>query len=229
MTTSTPTDAARLAGAAHGRAPPLLAIAGFTALGSIFEYPQILEEPTAEILALYREHQGAVIGWFLVLASAPRCSPRPASCSAGSPAARLGRWIAGVGIAAATVQVDRPARWVTLVPGISDDALDPARRAARRRTVRALHTVLGTVLGETVGYALTATFTVLVVIALRRHRPAHAGSPSSATSPPSSSPPASSSRSVDAGQPHQLRRLRRLVRLAPRGGRRAGNPGDVGA
>ena len=43
----------------------LLAIAGFTVLGSVFEYPQILEEPTADILALYREHQGTVMTWFL--------------------------------------------------------------------------------------------------------------------------------------------------------------------
>ena len=42
----------------------------------------------------------------------------------------LGRWIAGVGIAAATVQVVGLQRWVTLVPGVSRDALDPARRAA---------------------------------------------------------------------------------------------------
>ena len=35
--------AATMAGAA------LLAIAGFTALGSVFEYPQILKEPTADI------------------------------------------------------------------------------------------------------------------------------------------------------------------------------------
>ena len=49
---------ARLAAAGCRRGP--LAIAGFTALGSIFEYPQILQEPTAEILDLYRRHQGAV-------------------------------------------------------------------------------------------------------------------------------------------------------------------------
>ena len=47
---------ARRAGAALALAS-LLAIAGFTVLGSVFEYPQILEEPTADILALYREHQ----------------------------------------------------------------------------------------------------------------------------------------------------------------------------
>ena len=58
---------ARLAGAALALAAAL-AIAGFTALGSIFEYPQILDEPTGDILALFRQHQTAVMSWFLVLA-----------------------------------------------------------------------------------------------------------------------------------------------------------------
>ena len=61
-------SAARLAGAALALAS-LLAIAGFTVLGSVFQYPQILEEPTAEILTLFRAHQGAVVTWFLVLVS----------------------------------------------------------------------------------------------------------------------------------------------------------------
>ena len=137
-------------------------------LGSVFEYPQILEEPTADILALFREHQGAVMGWFLVLAVSAALMA-PAGIWLGRIAGgTLGRWIAGVGIAAATVQVVGLQRWVTLVPGISDDALDPARRADAEDRFELLHTVLGKAIGETLGYALTATFTVLVVIALSR-------------------------------------------------------------
>jgi len=145
-----------------------LAIAGFTALGSVFEYPQILEEPTSDILALYREHQGAVVGWFLVLViSAAMLAP--AGLLLGRLAGgTLGRWIAATGVAAATVQVIGLQRWVTLVPGISDDALDPARRAAAEDRFEFLHTLLGKVVGETIGYALTAAFTVLAVIALSR-------------------------------------------------------------
>ena len=145
-----------------------LAIAGFTALGSVFEYPQILEEPTSDILALYREHQGAVVGWFLVLViSAAMLAP--AGLLLGRlTGGTLGRWIAATGVAAATVQVIGLQRWVTLVPGISDDALDPARRAAAEDRFEFLHTLLGKVVGETIGYALTAVFTVLVVIALSR-------------------------------------------------------------
>jgi len=158
---------ARLAGAALALAS-LLAIAGFTALGSVFAYPQILEEPTPAVLALFREHHAAVVTWFLVLMVGAALMA-PAGLLLGRLAgATLGRWIAAVGLAAAAVQVIGLQRWVTLVPGISEDALDPARRADAEGRFELLHTVLGKVVGETLGYALTATFTVLVVIALRR-------------------------------------------------------------
>ena len=148
--------------------PPLLAIAGFTVLGSVFQYPQILEEPTSDILELFREHQGAVVTWFLVLVLSAALVA-PAGLFLGRlVGGTLGRWIAAVGIAAATVQVIGLQRWATLVPGVSDDALDPARRADAEERFELLHTVLGKIIGETFGYALTATFTVLAVVALSR-------------------------------------------------------------
>lgn len=165
-TTLARTDA-RKAGAALALASAL-AIAGFTVLGTVFEYPQILEEPTADILALFRDHQASVVTWFgvLVVSSALMA---PAGIWLGRLAGgTLGRWIAGLGIAAATVQVIGLQRWVTLVPGISDDALDPARRADAEDRFELLHHLLGKAIGETLGYAFTAAFTVLVVIALRR-------------------------------------------------------------
>ncbi len=171
-TTLQPTDRtedrlARYAAASLGAAS-LLAIAGFTVLGSVFRYPQILEEPTADILALFRDHQGAVTTWFgvLVLSAALLA---PAGLWLGRlTGGGLGRWIAGVGAAAALVQAVGLQRWVTLVPGLADDALDPQRRTAAEDRFELLHTVLGKAIGETLGYALTATFTVLVVVALTR-------------------------------------------------------------
>jgi hypothetical protein len=154
--------AATMAGAA------LLAIAGFTALGSVFEYPQILKEPTADILELYRQHQGAVMAWFGVLmVSAALLAP------AGILLGRLaggsrGRWIAVLGVVAAVVQVVGLSRWVLLVPGISQDALDPAKTADAHHRFELVHTWLGKALGETIGYALTATFTVLIALAVTR-------------------------------------------------------------
>ncbi len=166
-TTLTSRSARRLAAAAMAGAA-VLAIAGFTALGSIFDYPDILKEPTADILALYRQHQGAVSGWFLALAISAALLA-PAGILLGRLAGgTLGRWIAGTGIAAATVQVVGLSRWVLFVPGISNDATDPALAADAHHRFELLHTWLGTVVGETIGYALTATFTVLVSLALVR-------------------------------------------------------------
>ena len=142
-----------------------LAIAGFTALGSIFEYPQILKAPTDEILAAYRENQSAISGWFLVLAIGAALLAPIGVLLGRIAGGTLGRWIAGVGIAGATVQVVGLSRWVLLIPGVSDDAAVPALAAGARHTFELLHFWLGTIVGETVGYALTATFTVLVVIA----------------------------------------------------------------
>ena len=144
----------------------VLAIAGFTALGSIFDYPAVLKHPAAEILTTFREHQSGVTTWFLILTvSAALLAP------AGILLGRLiggsaGRGIAIVGVAAAVVQVVGLSRWVLLIPGVSADALDPATAAAAVDRFTGLHFWLGTIVGETVGYALTATFTVLVVRAV---------------------------------------------------------------
>jgi hypothetical protein len=135
----------------------LLAVAGFTALGSIFEYPQILKEPTADILALFREHQTGVTSWFLVLViSAAMLAPAGVLLGRMAGGAQ-GRWIAGIGIAAATVQVVGLSRWVLFVPGITDE-----------HRFELLHLWLGEIIGETTGYALTATFTILVTRAVAR-------------------------------------------------------------
>ena len=82
---------------------------------------------------------------------------------------RLGRAITAVGIAAAIVQVAGLQRWLTLVPAISIEAAVPARHVSAVERLSFWHTLLGTAIGETLGYALTAVFTVLSVIVLRRH------------------------------------------------------------
>jgi len=157
----------RLAAAAMAAAA-LLAIAGFTALGSVFEYPQILESPTADILDLFRRNQGAVTSWFLVLVVSAALLAPVGILLGRLAAGPRGRWIAGLGVAAAAVQVIGLSRWVLLVPSISRDATDPARTADAHRSFELAHTWLGTVVGETIGYALTAAFTVLITLAVTR-------------------------------------------------------------
>jgi len=138
----------------------VLANVGFTALGSIFNYPDVLDEPAGQVLADFREQQGAVSLWFSVLAlSAALLAPIAIGVGRLSPA-RAMRIAVPVGIAAATVQVIGLLRWPILVPGYASDG--------DADTFRTASDILGTALGETVGYLLTATWTALVIVALGR-------------------------------------------------------------
>ena len=138
----------------------VLANVAFTALGSIFNYPDVLDEPAAKVLADFRDNQGAVSTWFSVLAlSAALLAPVAIGVGRLS-SARAMRLAVPVGITAAVVQVIGLLRWPILVPGYAADGNADAFRTASD--------ILGTALGETLGYLLTATWTVLVIVALGR-------------------------------------------------------------
>jgi hypothetical protein len=138
----------------------VLANVAFTALGSIFNYPDVLDEPAGDVLASFREHEGAVSAWFTVLAlSAALLAPIAVGVGRLSSDRRM-LIAVRVGIAAAVVQVIGLLRWPILVPGFAADGNTGAFRTASD--------VLGTAIGETLGYLLTALWTALVIAALGR-------------------------------------------------------------
>jgi hypothetical protein len=148
----------------------VLANVAFTALGSIFNYPDVLDEPAADVLASFRDHEGAVSAWFTVLAlSAALLAPIAIGVGRMSPARPM-RIAVRVGIAAAVVQVIGLMRWPLLVPGFAADAAsaDPSKAADARDGFSTAGDILGTAIGETVGYLLTALWTVLVIVAIGR-------------------------------------------------------------
>jgi Domain of unknown function (DUF4386) len=148
----------------------VLANLGFTALGSVFNYPDVLNEPASKVLASFSEHQGAVSTWFVVLAFASALFA-PIAIGVGRLSTKRAMRIAvPVGIAAAVVQVIGLMRWPLLVPGYASDAAstDPTIASAARDSFTTASNILGTAIGETLGYALTAAWTVLVVVALGR-------------------------------------------------------------
>jgi hypothetical protein len=148
----------------------VLANVGFTALGSIFNYPDVLNEPPGEVLASFREHQGAVSAWFSVLALAAALLA-PIAIGVGRLSSTRAMHIAvRVGIAAAVVQVVGLLRWPILVPGYASDAASGSAdvAASARDSFATASDILGTAIGETLGYLLTATWTALVIVALGR-------------------------------------------------------------
>ena len=136
----------------------LLANVAFVGLGSVFNYPDVLQEDAEEILVDFRADEGAIVGLFIVLALSAALLAPIAILLGRLAGGERGRLSMQVGIAAAVVQVIGLLRWPLLVPGIADsndtDAFDT------------VHSVLGTVVGETFGYLLTALWTVLIIGAL---------------------------------------------------------------
>lgn len=151
-------------------AAAVLMTAAFTALGTVFDYPDILQRPVEEVLAAFRASRTAVIAWFTLLAaSAALFAPIAVGVGRLSSSALI-RAAVPFGIAAAAVQTIGLLRWPLLVPGYAAAATspDPAVAAAARRSFSTAHEILGQVVGETFGYVLTAAWTLLVVAALKR-------------------------------------------------------------
>jgi hypothetical protein len=151
-------------------AAAVLTNAAFTVLGTLFNYPDVLKEPTADILASFRTHQGPVTFWFAVMAvSAALFAPIAVGVGRLSAHPAM-RWAVPAGIAAAAVQVIGLSRWPLLVPRFATDAAstDPATAAHGRDAFETAHFILGNVVGETLGYLFTAAWTVLVLVALHR-------------------------------------------------------------
>ena len=146
----------------------VLANVAFLWLGSVFNYPDVLKEPTTEILQLFTENQPAVIAGFVTLALASAVLGFVAVGVGRLSNDRAMRWAVPVGVGAAVVQVVGLLRWPLLVPGFATDAAsgDPASAAAAVDSFETAHRILGNLIGETFGYLLTAAWTMLVVIAL---------------------------------------------------------------
>ena len=136
----------------------VLANVAFLGLGSVFDYPDILQEDADEILAAFRDDEGTIIALFVILALSAALLAPIAILLGGLAKNELGRWSIWVGVAAAVVQVIGLSRWALIVPFLADREDTDA--------FETVHTVLGTVVGETLGYLLTATWTVLIIYSL---------------------------------------------------------------
>ncbi|WP_280347937.1 DUF4386 family protein [Nocardia neocaledoniensis] len=149
-------------------AAPVLMNLAFLGLSVSFDYPDVLQTSSTEALARFRAEQGTIVALFTALAAAA-CAFAPLSILIGRlDSSTTMRWAVRTGVAAALAQAIGLLRWPLLVPGLAEHA---APDRAVLDTFETLNTVLGTVLGETIGYALTATWTVLVVRALRARVP----------------------------------------------------------
>jgi hypothetical protein len=154
-------------------AVPIAFNAAFFALGSAFDYPDILRREPDEILRRFHAGgAGLILRWEALLLSALATLPLVALLAvvlAADPA-----WTALAlvfGSAAAVVQALGLVRWPFAVPELARryvgaDALPSGEAAAVRQAVATtfavLHRLLGVGVGEHLGYLLTGLWTLVV-------------------------------------------------------------------
>src|SRR5688572_938057 len=131
----------------------VLANVAFVGLGSVFEYPDVLQQSEQSVLVKFSEDQGTIVALFAVLALGAAALAPAALFLSRLVEGTLARWILGLGIAAAVVQVIGLSRWPLLVPGFADRATEPGASAVARADAaddfELASAILGTGIGET--------------------------------------------------------------------------------
>jgi hypothetical protein len=153
---------------------PLVFTACFTLLSALFEYPDILRQPTADVLAKFAAGGPALLAvWYVLTLTALLFIPLVVLLhrALAPEGASVGLWLATVfGVVAGLVQTLGFIRWPFLVPHLAQVYLDPATSAAGQEAAglvfEAFHRYAGMALGEHLGYLSTSVWTVLIGQAL---------------------------------------------------------------
>ncbi|NTU79060.1 MAG: DUF4386 domain-containing protein [Chloroflexales bacterium] len=155
---------------------PLAFTACFTLLQIQFEYPDILRQPTADVLAKFQAGgSGLVAVWYVLTLTAVLFIPVVVLLHhvlAGQDASLTLRVATVFGIVAGLAQTLGFLRWPFLVPHLAATYLAPeadaAQRAAAAIAFDAFHRYAGMAVGEHLGYLSTSAWTFLVALLMLR-------------------------------------------------------------
>ena len=139
----------------------------------IFEYPDILREPTAIILSKFHEGgDSLILTWFaFAITGIPLL---PAYILLGQKLEHktsLARMATTLGVIGLIVQMIGLLRWTFVVPVLADsfvNASDEATKAAAVIAFKTIHQFGGVILGEHLGQLFTIAWTVMISISLQR-------------------------------------------------------------
>ena len=148
----------------------------FTLLQQLFEYPDILRQPTADILAKFAAGGTPLLTvWYVLTLTAVAFIPLTLLVHrvlAERDAPTL-LWVAtAFGLIAGVSQTLGFLRWPFLVPHLAESYLaagaPDAQRAAAGMVFEAFHRYAGMAVGEHLGYLSTSVWTVLVAVVILR-------------------------------------------------------------
>jgi Domain of unknown function (DUF4386) len=152
---------------------PILFNVGFTLLAVRFDYPDILREPTHEVLRRFREGgSDLVLIWWAFALSAVLFAPLVVLLA--GELADSDRTLVALsvlfGVLASVVQFLGLIRWPFLVPYLARVADDAQPGSAREEAVdivfQAFNRYLGVAVGEYLGYSFTGIWSILTGVAL---------------------------------------------------------------
>jgi len=154
-------------------AVPLAFNTAFALLAARFDYPDILRQPTTDVLAKFRAGgTGLVVLWWAFALTAVLLAPLAVLLSRAISDADPTLLAAATttGVLAAAVQFLGLIRWPFLVPYLARVDADPDTSPARREAIdivfQAFNRYLGVAVGEHLGYLLTGAWTTLTGAAL---------------------------------------------------------------
>ncbi len=154
-------------------AVPVLFNVGFTLLAQRFDYPDVLRQPTNEVLLRFRQGGSSLLLiWWVFALSAVLFSPLAVLLAGelGDADPTVVALSVVVGILASVVQFLGLIRWPFLVPYLARQAEDAPPGSARAETVdvvfQSFNRYLGVAVGEHLGYALTGAWSILTGVAL---------------------------------------------------------------
>ena len=145
----------------------------FTLLAGTFDYPDILRQPTSQVLERFAAGGSRlVLTWWGFAMSAVLLAPTAVLLSATLADANptVLALATATGLLAALVQFLGLVRWPFAVPHLARVAADPASSPATRDAVevtfQTLNRYLGVAVGEHLGYLFTGLWTALVGVAI---------------------------------------------------------------
>jgi hypothetical protein len=152
---------------------PILFNVGFALLSARFDYPDVLREPTQEVLRRFRDGGASLILiWWVFALSAVLLAPVVVLLAGelGDADRTIVALSVVLGVLASTVQFLGLIRWPFLVPYLARAAEHAEPGSAREEAVdvvfQAFNRYLGVAVGEYLGYTLTGAWSILTGVAL---------------------------------------------------------------
>ena len=155
---------------------PIVFTVCFMLLQQQFEYPDILRQPTADVLTKFQAGgAGLIATWYVLTLTAILFIPLVVLMHRVLAAheAPMTLWVAtAFGLVAGVAQTLGFLRWPFLVPHLAETYLAPgaseAQRSAAAMVFEAFHRYAGMAVGEHLGYLSTSIWTLLVGVVMLR-------------------------------------------------------------